>query len=182
MTPEEQPPVPGILRRVARIITVIELTIGAVAVLMILVLVFYQALQRYLPFESLAWTGELARFALLWATFAAMGLLVTSRGHIALELVDSIRNPMTVRVIQVFALLVVAAAGIGLSLEAWALVSTQSIVKSPVLRVPMSWVYIPVLIGTVSTAIRALISAADVAMHGPKSADVEEDQPEVAGL
>jgi TRAP-type C4-dicarboxylate transport system permease small subunit len=182
VTPQEQPPTTGILRRVARIITVIELTIGAVAVLMILVLVFYQALQRYLPFESLAWTGELARFALLWATFSAMGLLVTSRGHIALELADSIRNPMVVRIIQVFALLVVAAAGIGLSLEAWALISTQGIVKSPVLRVPMSWVYVPVLIGTVSTTIRALLSAADVALHGPKAADIEEDQVEVAGL
>lgn len=182
MTPQEQPPTPGILRRVARIITVIELTIGALAVMMILVLVFYQALQRYLPFESLAWTGELARFALLWATFAAMGLLVTSRGHIALELADSIRNPMIVRIIQVFALLVVAAAGIGLSLEAWALISTQGIVKSPVLRIPMSLVYIPVFIGTVSTTIRALVSAADITIHGPKAADIEEDQPEVAGL
>lgn len=182
MTSQEQPPNTGILRRAARIITVVELTIGAIAVLMILVLVFYQALQRYLPFESLAWTGELARFALLWATFAAMGILVTGNGHIALELADSIRNPMIVRIIQVFALLVVAAAGIGLSIEAWALISTQGIVKSPVLRLPMSWVYIPVFIGTVSTAIRALFSAADVALHGPRTAEIDDDRVEVAGL
>lgn len=182
MTHEQQPPRTGILRRIAQVITGIELTIGAVAVLVILVLVFYQALQRYLPFESIAWTGELARFALLWATFAAMGVLVTTHGHIALELVDSIRNPMTVRIIQVFALLVVAAAGLGLTLEAWALVETQGIVKSPVLRIPMSWVYIPVLIGTISTTIRALIAAADIAVHGPVAADVEEDLPEAAGL
>jgi len=182
VTPQQPPPATGILRRAARIITVIELAIGAIAVLMILVLVFYQALQRYLPFESLAWTGELARFALLWATFAAMGILVTSNGHISLELADSIRNPMIVRIIQVFALMVVAAAGTGLSLEAWALIETQGIVKSPVLRLPMSWVYIPVLIGTVSTTIRALLSAADVALHGPKAADIEDDRVEVAGL
>lgn len=150
--------------------------------MIILVLVFYQALQRYLPIDSIAWTGELARFSLLWATFAAMGILVTSHGHIALELADSIRNPMVVRIIQIFALLVVAAAGIGLSLEAWALVETQGIVKSPVLRIPMSWVYIPVLIGTISTTVRALISAGDIALHGPVSADVEEDLPEAAGL
>ncbi|MGM7667650.1 TRAP transporter small permease [Microbacterium sp. A93] len=182
MTQEHQPQRTGTLRRIARVITGIELTIGAVAVMVILVLVFYQALQRYLPIESIAWTGELSRFALLWATFSAMGILVTSHGHIALELVDSIRNPMVVRIIQVFALLVVAAAGFGLSLEAWALVETQGIVKSPVLRIPMSWVYVPVLIGTISTTIRALISAADIAMHGPVAAVVEEDLPEAAGL
>jgi TRAP-type C4-dicarboxylate transport system permease small subunit len=182
VTSELHPQRTGPLRRIARYIGGIELVIGGIAVMMILVLVFYQALQRYLPFESIAWTGELARFALLWATFAAMGILVTTHGHIALELVDSIRNPMTVRVIQVISLLVVAAAAFGLSLEAWALVGSQGIVKSPVLRVPMSWVYIPVLIGVVSTTIRALIAAVDIALHGPIVADVDEDQPEVAGL
>lgn len=111
-----------------------------------------------------------------------MGVLVTTHGHIALELVDSIRNPMTVRVIQVISLLMVAATAVGMALEAWALIETQGIVKSPVLRVPMSWVYLPVLIGVVSTAIRALISAADIALHGPIVADIDEDQPEVAGL
>jgi TRAP-type C4-dicarboxylate transport system permease small subunit len=182
VTSEQQPQRTGILRRIARYITGIELVIGGVSVLMILVLVFYQALQRYLPFESLAWTGELARFALLWATFAAMGVLVTTHGHIALELVDSLRSPIAVRVIQVISLVIVAAAAFGMTLEAWALVQTQGIVKSPVLRVPMSWVYIPVLIGVVSTTIRALIAAADIAIHGPIVAEIDEDQPEVAGL
>lgn len=163
-----------------RVLTGVELVIGGIAVLLILVLVFYQALQRYLPVESAAWTGELAQFSLLWATFAAMGVLVTSHGHIALELVDSLRSPMAVRVIQVFALLVVAATGVGLAAEAWALVETQGIVKSPVLRVPMSWIYIPVLVGTISTAIRALVAAADVAIHGPHVTDVDDDAQEVA--
>lgn len=182
MSPSQQPQRSGILRRIVRFVTGIELTIGGVAVVMILVLVFYQALQRYLPFESIAWTGELARFALLWATFAAMGVLVTTHGHIALELVDSLRSPTAVRTIQVVSLVIVAAVGVGLSLEAWALVQTQGIVKSPVLRVPMSWVYIPVLIGAISTAVRAIITAADIALHGPIVTDVDEDQPEVAGL
>ena len=182
MTQDQKPQRTGPLRRIARVITGIEIVIGAIAVLMIFVLVFYQALQRYLPVESIAWTGELARFALLWATFAAMGVLVTTHGHIALELVDSLRNPLMVRIIQVFALVVVAATGVGLSMEAWALIETQGIVKSPVLRMPMSWVYIPVLIGTVSTTIRALIAAVDIALHGPVTADIDEDQPEVAAL
>jgi TRAP-type C4-dicarboxylate transport system permease small subunit len=172
----------GILRRIARYITGVELVIGGVSVLMILVLVFYQALQRYLPFESVAWTGELARFALLWVTFAAMGVLITTHGHIALELVDSIKNPMTVRVIQVISLVIVAAAAFGMTLEAWTLIQTQGIVKSPVLRVPMSWVYVPVLIGVVSTTIRALIAATEIAIHGPIVAEIDEDLPEVASL
>ena len=168
----------GILRRVVRVVTVVELTIGALALLAILALVFFQAVQRYLPIESLAWTGEIARFSLIWLTFSAAGLLVTSRGHIALEIVDAIPNQMTVRVIQTFALVVVAATGVGLALEAAALVSTQGMLRSPVLRLPMSWVYVPVLIGAISTAVRATVAALDTALHGPSFTQTDDDTNE----
>jgi TRAP-type C4-dicarboxylate transport system permease small subunit len=161
---------------VITVLTAIEVAIGAISIMLILILVFTQAAQRYLPFDGFAWTGELSRFSLVWATFAVAGVLVTSRSHIAMEIIDAIPNPMIVRIIQVFALLVVAATGVGLTVEAWALVSTQGIIKSPVLRVPMSWIYVPVLIGAASTAIRALIAATDVALHGPVLADESSDE------
>ncbi len=168
-----------VLRRISRIVFFAELAIGSVALLAILAFVFLQALQRYLPIEGFPWTGELARFSLVWLTFSAAGLLVTSRGHIALEVVDVARNKMLVRVVQVFAMLVVAATGVGLTLEAWALIETQGIIKSPVLRMPMSWVYVPVLIGAASTAIRATIAAIDVAVNGPViSTDASADGAE----
>lgn len=166
------------LRRIARVVFVVEITIGAIALMLILTLVFLQALQRYLPIEGFAWTGEVARFSLVWLTFSAAGLLVTTRGHIALEIVDVIPNQATVRVIQVFALAVVSATGVGLAIAAWALVETQGIVRSPVLRLPMSWVYIPVLIGAVSTAIRAAVAAVDIALHGPPPAASELEETE----
>lgn len=164
------------LRRAVTIVTAIELTIGAISLMIILVLVFIQAAQRYLPFEGFAWTGELSRFSLVWLTFSVAGLLVTSRSHIALEIIDAIPNLMIVRIIQVFALVVLAATGVGLTLEAWALVTTQGIIKSPVLRIPMSWVYLPVLLGAASTAIRAAIAAIDVAVHGPVLAEEHADE------
>ena len=52
----------GALRRVVRVVTAVELTIGAIALLAILVLVFFQAVQRYLPIDSVPGTGEIARF------------------------------------------------------------------------------------------------------------------------
>ena len=176
VTAPEPPHRPSALRRVVTVITAIELTIGAVSLMTILVLVFTQATQRYLPFDGFAWTGELSRFSLVWLTFAVAGMLVTSRSHIALEIIDAIPNLMIVRIIQVFALVVLAATGVGLTIEAWALVTTQGIIKSPVLRLPMSWVYVPVLIGAASTAIRAAIAAIDVAIHGPILAEEHADE------
>ena len=168
----------GVLRRIARVVFVVELAIGATALMLILILVFLQALQRYLPIEGFAWTGEVARFSLVWLTFSAAGLLVTTRGHIALEIVDAIPNQTVVRVIQVLALVIVSATGVGLAIAAWALVETQGIIRSPVLRLPMSWVYVPVLIGAVSTAIRAAVAAVDVALHGPTLPAAELDETE----
>ena len=161
-------------------ITRIEIAIGAVSLLIILTMVFLQALQRYFPGDGFAWTGELARFALIWLTFAAAGVLVSNNGHIALEIMDSVRNQNVVRWVQVFALAVVAATGLGLAVEAVNLIDSQQIIKSPVLRVPMSFVYIPVLIGIISLTIRAVIAAVLVAKNGPMLTEYDSDEgPEV---
>ncbi|WP_062312930.1 TRAP transporter small permease [Demequina rhizosphaerae] len=164
------------VRRIGAVMAAIELTLGALAMLTILVLVFHQALQRYLPIDQIAWTGEVSRFSLVWLTFIVAGLLVTMRGHITLEIADAIPHPMVVRAVQVFAMAVVAATGVGLTVEAWALVDTQSIIKSPVLRLPMSWVYVPVLLGAVSITVRAAVAAVDVALHGPVLRDTTESE------
>lgn len=182
MSDRQRPPSarPG-WQRLARTITRIEIGIGAVALIAILVMVFLQALQRYLPGDGIAWTGELARFSLIWLTFAAAGVLVTTNGHIALELVDAAPNRNVVRWVQVFALVIVAATGAGLIVEAFALIDTQGIIKSPVLRVPMSVVYIPVLIGVLSTTIRAFVTAFLIAKNGPMLPEYDADErPEVA--
>ena len=180
---QQQPPGgQGRWQKIAVAITRIEIGIGAAALLLILSMVFLQALQRYLPGGGFPWTGELARFALIWLTFAAAGVLVSTNGHIALEIVDAVPNERVVRWIQVFALVVVAATGAGLAIEALALIDTQQVLKSPVLRVPMSWVYIPVLIGVVSLTIRAVIAAVLVLRNGPMLTEYDTDEVKEAAL
>ncbi|WP_403023249.1 TRAP transporter small permease [Salinibacterium sp. GXW1014] len=170
----------GPLGRLVAVLTAIEIVIGSIAILAILVLVFTQAAQRHTPFEGFAWTGELGKFSMIWLSFSVIGVLITTRGHIALEVVDTLKNPMVVRVVQTLALVIVAIVGFGLAMEAWGLVSTQSIIKSPVLRLPMSLVYIPVLVGVISLTIRSLVAALDVAINGPKLSDYDELESEVA--
>lgn len=155
------------LHRAITVVGIVELALGVVSLGVLFALMLVQAGQRYLPFEGIAWTGEVSRFALIWLTFSAMGLLVTLRGHIALEVVDTFRNKMLVRVVQVIALLVVAATSVGMLVASIDLVESQGLLRSPVLRIPMSLVYIPVLIGSLSTVIRAIVAAVDVAIHGP---------------
>ena len=154
-------------RRVVDTLTRIELGFAGVLLLVILVLVFTQAAQRYTPFEGIAWTGEISRFGLAWMTFSVAGVLITLRGHIALEVVDTLPAPRLIRTVQVLSLVIVAIIAIGLTMEAWGLVQTQGALRSPVLGMPMSWVYIPVLAGMISTIIRSLFAAFMIAKHGP---------------
>jgi TRAP-type C4-dicarboxylate transport system permease small subunit len=162
-------------RRLVRLVTALELTLGVVAVVLIFGLVLIQAGQRYLPVEGWSWTGELARFCLVWLTFGVAGVLVTSDSHIAIEMVDGIRNPIVVRAVRVVACLVVAAIGAGLAVEAWVLTFDSPPIRSPAMRMPMSWLYAPLLLGFVSTTVRALVAALVLAVVGVPERDDEDD-------
>lgn len=157
---------PHWLRRIIRVVTGIELALGVVALLLIFGLVLLQAAQRYLPFESWSGTGELARFSLVWLTFVVAGVLVTTDQHIAIEAIDTVRNRMFARVVRVISCLVVAAVGVGLVAEAVELMETQGVLKSPAMRMPMSWFYGISLIGFVSVVVRASLAAVRFAVLG----------------
>ena len=89
--------------------------------LLIFFLVLLQAAQRYLPIDGWPWTGELARFSLVWLTFVVAGVLVSSDSHISIEMIDTVRSPLLRRVVRVISCLVVAAVGVALTAEAWEL-------------------------------------------------------------
>jgi TRAP-type C4-dicarboxylate transport system permease small subunit len=148
------------------VVTGIETGLAAAVTVLMFALVFLQAAQRYLPFDGWPWTGELARFCLVWLAFVMTGVLVSTDGHIALEMVDLIKHPMVVRVIRVFACLTVAVIGAAFAAEAWELIRTQGRLRSPALEMPMSWLYALPLLGFVSTAVRGVHAAVRFARYG----------------
>jgi TRAP-type transport system small permease protein len=152
-------PAPSRWARWAALVTRVELAIGAVALVLVFLLVLVQAVQRYLPLSGWPWTGELARFCLVWLTVSVAGVLVTSDSHIALQLVDGIKNPTVLRVVRVVAALTVAAIGAGFAVEAWDLMVSQGRLRSPSLRMPLTWLYLFPFLGFLSTAVRGVVAA-----------------------
>jgi TRAP-type C4-dicarboxylate transport system permease small subunit len=150
------------------------MALGAVFVLLIFVLVLLQAGQRYLPIDGWAWTGELARFSLVWLTFVVAGVLVTRDAHVSIEMVDAIPSKTVVRIARVVSAVIVAAVGVGLTAACWDLVQTQGIITSPALRMPMSWFYAISLIGFVSTTVRAAVAAVRFAVLGVPERDTAD--------
>jgi TRAP-type C4-dicarboxylate transport system permease small subunit len=174
------PPRP--VARTVRVLTAVEIGLGVAAMLIIFVLVLAQALQRYLPVEGWPWTGELARFSLVWLTFVTAGVLVSRDSHIAIESIDAVRNPLVRRVVRVVACLTVAAVGALLTAEAWALVQSQGVLRSPAMGMPMSWFYGISIVGFVSTTLRAAVAALGFAVLGaPDPSEPDPAQHEAAG-
>lgn len=172
---------PAWLSRPIRWLTVLELAIGALALLLIFFLVLVQALQRYLPIDGWPWTGELARFSLVWLTFVVTGVLVSSESHISIEMIDAVPNAYLRRIVRVVSCLVVAVIGVGLTAEAWSLTQSQGILESPAMRMPMSWLYAIPLIGFVSTVVRALVAAIRFALLGAPDPHARDERATSAG-
>lgn len=177
MTPEPRATHPtreGALRRVVRVVTALEMGLAGTAVGLIFVLILVQAGQRYLPIDGWPWTGELARFSLVWLTFVAAGVLTTRDGHIALQIADAIPSPFVVRSIHVLANLLVAAIALLFVRECWTLYAESGDLRSPAMRMPMAWHYLLPLLGFASTAVRSLVSAVAVIRHGvPAAHDID---------
>jgi TRAP-type C4-dicarboxylate transport system permease small subunit len=157
---------PAWVVRIGRVLTAVELTIGVAALLLIFGLVLLQAAQRYLPIDGWPWTGELARFCLVWLTFVVAGVLVTNDSHISIELIDMVPGTVVRRGVRVLSCLIVAVIGVGLCAEALELMRTQGVLKSPAMQMPMSWLYAISLIGFVSVVARSLIAAVQYAVLG----------------
>lgn len=170
--PEQAPthPTPRWLEWFGRL----EIFIGSLALVVLAVMVLIQAVQRYTPWTGMPFTGELARFCLVWLTFAVMGVLLTREEHITLRLIDMMPSRLVLSVVHIFALLVIGAVGVGGFVEGLNLMETMARIKSPAMQMPMSWLYMIPMLGFASLALRSLVGIYQVVRYGPNTGHVLE--------
>lgn len=141
---------------VLRWLEIVELIVGALMIAMIFALILTQATQRHLPVTGWVWTGELARFGLVWLAFSLAGYLVGRDEHITLKLVDFVIRGRMLRAVWILANLVVAAVAITFAFDAAELVFGGSPQTTPALNIPLSWTYVIPMVGLTLAALRAL--------------------------
>src|SRR5512143_4336296 len=56
-------------------------------------IVFLQFFTRYVLNDSLAWTEEIARYALMWVVFIGGAMVTRRNSHIAVELLSNVMKP-----------------------------------------------------------------------------------------
>lgn len=185
MTPATASPPGRRPGRVLRALSMAEAVTGAVLLTVIGLLTLLQAVQRYLPGGGWVWTGELARFAFVWLTFAMAGYLMARDGHITLKLVDIVAGPRLLRLVGIAANVTVAIVCLNLVYEAWVLIVDGDGQTSPALGLPMSLFYVIPLAGLLLTTVRSVVAIfqPEPETDGPDETDelAAEGDPDAEG-
>ena len=184
MTTDSPAAAPGsgstLRRRLAgthRLVEAAELGAGALLVTVLLVMVVLQAAQRYLPVSGWAWTGELARYALVWLTFALAGYLTGRGEHISLEILDYLVRGRLRRFAYRLADTVVALTAALFVVDAWKLVTSSTGRESPVIGIPLPVLYLVAVVGFALTTVRAGWEAVRLRPGPPAPPDAAPEDP-----
>lgn len=120
---------------------------SALTLAVMVALMFMQVLFRFVFHSPLAWTEELARYTFIWSTFIASCVAAVKGEHVALGMLLE-RTKGAVRTVLVFlsngltaAFFAIASYTIAVQ---WNKLCTQT---SAALRIPMSYVYLGIIIG-----------------------------------
>ena len=157
---------PRAVRRVVWAVELVELTLGVVLVIAMTVLVMMQVLARVTPLPGEVWTGELAKFCLIWLAFGLSGYLIGRDEHITIDAVDHWLPPLGQRLVKVFALLVTAVTCAAFAYEGYDLWSSGSPISSPAAGIPLGWIYFIPMLGMAMTAFRAVLELILPVDHG----------------
>jgi TRAP-type C4-dicarboxylate transport system permease small subunit len=113
------------------------------------ILIVIQVILRFVFNAPLAWTEELARYLFIWMTFV-VGVVAARRGqHIGVELLVNMLPSAGRKAIGVFSNLVTTAFFGVISyycISLWGKLSSQ---KSPATGLPISYVYLGIIMGSI---------------------------------
>ena len=106
------------------------------------VIVFTQVLLRYVIRTSLPWTEEMARYLFVWLVFIATSVCVKKQAHLGIDFLVIRLSPKVQRHLYTLSLVLSLAFSIVVVHKGYDLLTRSVDQISPMLHVPMSFVYI----------------------------------------
>ncbi|MBE9637488.1 TRAP transporter small permease [Salipiger mangrovisoli] len=111
---------------------------------------------RYVMGAPLVWTEEFVMIAFIWTVFWAAAFLVPIREHVTFDVVYDVVSPRVQRAMAIFTMIVALVAFALLFLPTLDYLDFLTRKKSPVLRLPMHWIYGCYLLFVVGLALKML--------------------------
>ncbi|MCK0112046.1 TRAP transporter small permease [Ornithinimicrobium sp. F0845] len=158
--PVQGPGTRSIPRRLVRILDLAEQAVGAVCLGVILVLVMIQVVQRIAGGASWVWTGEIAKYAMVWLTFVLAAHLLRTNGHLGMDVIEQWLTPRGERIMTRITDILIAVSCWGLVWAGWGLLNAPFLGSSPAAGVPLVLVYAGPVAGLILVALTATWFAA----------------------
>ena len=144
-------------RRLLHGLGLVEQSIGVALVILILVLVLVQVAMRYLP-GTWPWTGEVARFAMVWTAFVMSGYLMAHDNHIAIKVIDYFLPTRVLGLIMLGGHMLVAATCAAMMYATYDFMTKDRGQVTAAAEIPLAVIYSIVALGFASTALRAIVT------------------------
>jgi TRAP-type C4-dicarboxylate transport system permease small subunit len=169
LLPQRQP-----FRAGLHAIGLLEQAIGTLLIVMILILVLTQVAQRYVPGQGWPWTGEVARYSMVWLTFVMAGYLVAHDRHIAIHLVDYLLRGRAMAFVKLLVHAAVLITCLAMMYATYDLIANDIGQVTAAAEMPLRLVNIPVFVGFALSALRAalgiVVADLPVVIHGEEAA------------
>lgn len=136
----------------------LSILVSGVALLVALGVMAAQVVARYVIGDSLVWSEELARYALVWSSMIGAAVAYRRGAHAAIAfVVDSLPGPVRVTVVRIVHALVLGFGGL-VAWTGWALAARNFARHqlAPALQIEIAWVYLAIPAGGLLIAIAAI--------------------------
>lgn len=157
-TTQEVLPAREPFRSLLRWLGLVEQAVGVLLLVVILVLVLIQVAQRSLPGGGWAWTGEIARFSMVWVTFVLSGYLMAHDGHIAIKVVDYFLPVRALGAVRLLGHALIAVTSIGLTYASYDFIVNDRGQVTAAAEIPLAVIYAVPALGFASIALRAIVT------------------------
>lgn len=143
----------------------IETVIMAVITFFLVAAIFIEVVCRYFLFISVAWAEELTRYLFIWLTYIGSSYALYYGQHTEIDMLQQVilksrsgnqekglKALRIAAIVSTFAFLVV----FGKVFFDYMMVIWTKTQTSPTMHIPMGYIYLPVLIGTVMAALHGI--------------------------
>lgn len=81
------------MKKISKVLDFYEKTFGTVALLFMLLLVFYQVIARFILGSQLRWSEEIARYLMLYISFVGIGAGIKYHKHVGVDVFGAMLKP-----------------------------------------------------------------------------------------
>jgi TRAP-type transport system small permease protein len=130
-----------VLKRLVEILNGVVKWILITLFAVMVVVVFLQVVFRFVIHQPLAWTEELGRYLLVWITFLGAGYGMSVKAHPSIEVLFDKAGKGLKKVLTVLTTILVIFFFWQVIFNSFEFINRSLTQTSPVLRLPMGWVY-----------------------------------------